>query len=173
VTAIADRMPINSVSSLSRGECEDFLFHEAALLDEWRLDEWFDLFAPEATYEVPTAGSPDDIESSGALFYVADDYARLRYRVDRLKSPAAHAEWPRSRTSRIIGNVRVLEPVGNGVQVKCTFSTYRSKNNVTDVFVGHMIYVLCRDGDALRIKAKRVMLDLNNLRPQGRVSILL
>ncbi|MDT7663767.1 MAG: p-cumate 2,3-dioxygenase subunit beta, partial [Pseudonocardiales bacterium] len=29
---------------LARIEVEDFLYREAALLDEWRLEEWLDLF---------------------------------------------------------------------------------------------------------------------------------
>jgi p-cumate 2,3-dioxygenase beta subunit len=164
---------VSSRAALTRSECEDLLYHEAALLDEWRLDEWFDLFADGATYEVPTAGASDDVKSSEALFYVADDYARLRYRVDRLKSPGAHSEWPRSDTSRIIGNVRLLGVGEGGEKVSCTFATYRSKNGITDLFVGHILYVLRRDDAGLRILSKRVMLDLNSLRPQGRVSILL
>ena len=162
-----------SASPLTRAECEDLLYHEAALLDEWRLEEWFELFAEGATYEIPTAGAKDDVSSSEALFYVADDYARLRYRVDRLNSPAAQSEWPRSDTSRIVGNVRLLGATEGGERVSCTFATYRSKNGVTDLFVGHMLYVLRREAAALRIVSKRVMLDLDSLRPQGRVSIIL
>jgi Small subunit of phenylpropionate dioxygenase len=162
-----------AASALTRAECEDFLYHEATLLDEWRLDEWFDLFAKGAIYEVPTAGADDDVSSSEALFYVADDYARLRYRIDRLKSPAAHSEWPRSDTSRIIGNVQLLGACEGGEKVRCTFATFRSKNGITDLFVGHCLYVLRKEEASIRIASKRVMLDLNSLRPQGRVSILL
>ena len=32
----------------SRAEVEDFLYHEAALLDEWRLDEWLALLTDDA-----------------------------------------------------------------------------------------------------------------------------
>jgi p-cumate 2,3-dioxygenase beta subunit len=162
-----------ALQHLSRADCEDFLYHEAALLDDWKLDEWFALFAPGSTYEVPTAGAADDISSSEALFYIADDYDRLRYRVERLKSPMAHSEWPRSDTARIIGNVRLLGEDEAGLQLRCTFVCYRSKNNVTDVFVGHCLYALCGEPGGIRIASKRVMLDVNSLRPQGRVSILL
>ncbi|MBY8824329.1 aromatic-ring-hydroxylating dioxygenase subunit beta [Sphingomonas colocasiae] len=158
---------------LSRAECEDLLYHEAALLDDWQLDEWFALFAPGATYDVPQAGAADDISSAEALFYIADDYDRLRYRVERLKSPMAHSEWPRSDTARIIGNVRVLGVNEAGVQVRCTYVCYRSKNNVTDTFIGHCLYTLIGEPGAIRIASKRVMLDVNSLRPQGRVSIIL
>lgn len=157
----------------SRSEIEDFLYHEAALLDDWRLEEWFALFAPGATYEVPTAGAKDDVSSAEALFYIADDYDRLRYRVERLNSPTAHAEWPRSDTARIIGNVRVLGIDVAGVQVRCTYVCYRSKNYVTDTFIGHCLYTLVGKPGAIQIASKRVMLDLNSLRQQGKVSIIL
>ena len=41
-----------------RGRIEDFLYLEAELLDEWKIEEWFALFAEGATYEVPPTGSP-------------------------------------------------------------------------------------------------------------------
>src|SRR5476649_314455 len=105
------------VSATTRAEVEDFLYAEATLLDEWRLDEWFALFAPGAVYEVPTAGAPDDDDSAKALFYIADDYVRLRERVARLGKREAHAEFPRSRLRRMISNVRVLSASAGQVQV--------------------------------------------------------
>src|ERR1700751_3895441 len=90
------------VATVIRAEVEAFLYAEAALLDEWRLDEWFALFPPGATYEVPPPAAPDDDDSAKALFYIADDYVRLRERVARLGKREAHAEFPRSRLRRMI-----------------------------------------------------------------------
>ena len=70
------------MSAVTRQQVEDFLFHEAALLDEWRLDEWYGLFEPGATYEVPTTDRPNE-RSDRAQFYVSDDYAGVIYRVAR------------------------------------------------------------------------------------------
>jgi p-cumate 2,3-dioxygenase subunit beta len=162
-----------SPATPKRADYEDFLYHEAALLDEWRLDEWFALFAPGGSYEVPTAGAPDDADSAASLFYIADDYERLRQRVERLKKPGAHSEWPRSDGARIISNVRILAPTEAGVAVGCTFVTYRAKGLTTDVFFGHHRYVIGAIGGQLKIVSKRTMLDMNNLRPHGRVSIIL
>lgn len=162
-----------SPTSLSRSDCEDFLFLEAQLLDEWRLDEWFALFAEGATYDVPTAGSPDDVSSSVKLFYIADDYFRLRHRVTRLKKQSAHAEWPRSQVSRIIGNVRILGNDQAGVNLRSTFVTHRCKGDVIDMYCGHHLHKLGLVDGQLRILAKRSMIDMAHLRPQGRVSIIL
>ena len=42
----------------SRQEAEDLLYKEAALLDEWRLDEWLELLTEDATYEIPPTMFP-------------------------------------------------------------------------------------------------------------------
>ncbi|KCZ58672.1 aromatic-ring-hydroxylating dioxygenase subunit beta [Hyphomonas chukchiensis] len=157
---------------LSRSEYEDFLYHEAALLDGWQLDEWFALFIEGASYEVPTAGAPDDADSAEALFYIADDYFRLGHRVKRLNSKQAHSEWPRSKTLHTVTNVRILGADADGVKVTSYFVTYRTKNNVTHTFVGRHYYVLRKIEGQVRIVSKRSMLDIDNLRPQGRVSII-
>jgi p-cumate 2,3-dioxygenase beta subunit len=163
-----------SAAQITRAEVEDFLFAEAALLDAWRLDEWLALFAEGATYEVPTAGASDDVSSVNNLFYIADDYERLKHRVRRLNKKTAHAEWPRSDGARAINNVRILDrDIAKGeIRVGCVFITYRAKNDVTETFFGHHIYVLKVDGGQIRIASKRTMLDMTSLHPQGRVSII-
>ena len=54
--------PVAAKDLVTRAEVEDFLYHEAALLDEWRLDAWQDLLADDACYYVP---SNDASASSG------------------------------------------------------------------------------------------------------------
>lgn len=162
-----------SLAKLTRADYEDFLFLEAQLLDEWRLDEWLALFADGATYDVPTAGSPDDVSSSEKLFYIADDYFRLRHRVTRLKKQSAHSEWPRSQVSRLVGNVRILGSDRDGVDLRSTFVTHRCKGDVIDMYCGHHLHKVGLIDGELRILAKRSMLDMAHLRPQGRVSIIL
>jgi len=39
--------------AFTRSEIEDFLYHEAALLDDWQLPEWLALYTADARYEVP------------------------------------------------------------------------------------------------------------------------
>ena len=64
---------------------EDFLFKEAALLDEWRLDDWVDLFTEDARYVVPTTDLPDAPgDPKRDLVFIDDDITRLRARAVRL-----------------------------------------------------------------------------------------
>lgn len=173
IEAQANAASARDALRLTRADYEDFLFHEAALLDEWRLDEWLALFAPGATYEVPAADAGEDADSSEELFYISDDYARLQHRVRRLNKSGAHAEWPRSTSVRAISNVRILERRGDETLIGSVFITYRSKNEVTDSYFGHHRHLLRHDSGGLRILSKRTLLDMNSLRPQGRVSIII
>src|SRR5437763_16484513 len=96
------------MNEIGRTGIEDFLYHEAALLDAWRLDEWLALLTDDATYRVPSNDQPES-DPKAALFTIADDMRRIRARVARLKDPHAHAESPRSRTRRLLSNVRIVE----------------------------------------------------------------
>lgn len=156
-----------------RAEIEDLLYHEAELLDTWQLKAWLALFTEDGTYYVPSTDLPRDASSDTSLFYIADDPVRLRERVVRLMKKTAHAEWPRSHTRHLVSNVRVLEDGADGIKAAAAFATWRIKHGNTDVFIGSHHYRLRRIDAQLRIVEKRVFLDLESLRPHGRVSILL
>lgn len=158
---------------VSRIEVEDLLYHEAELLDTWELHAWLALFTEDATYYVPSADLPRDASSDTSLFYIADDAVRLRERVIRLLKKTAHSEYPKSRTRHLYSNVRILSADAEEIRVAAAFVTWRIKFGTNDSFVGSNHYRLRRIDGQLRIVEKRVFLDLENLRPHGRVSILL
>lgn len=163
----------NQVQPRSRMEYEDFLYREAALLDEWKLAEWLELFAEGAVYEMPTAGRPASASSDEELFYIADNWFRLQHRVARLLKKGAHAEQPRSNVLRMISNVRVIGADELGVRICCAFTTYRSKSDKTDSYFGTHHYLLKEIGGNIRIAEKRTLLAMSSLRPHGRVSIII
>ena len=155
----------------SRAEVEDFLYQEAALLDAWKLDQWLALLTEDATYRVPSNDRPES-DPRGTLFTIADDMARVRSRVTRLKDRNAHAEFPPSRTRRIISNVRIVEK--NPLRVEANFVVYRYRSN-EDVrtYVGLYRYSLRREGGKLRIAAREAVLDAMELGSLGAVSFIL
>ena len=57
-----------NAATVTRAEVEEFLYHEAALLDAWRLDEWRTLLTDDATYRVPSNDSPDAVPLPGPRF---------------------------------------------------------------------------------------------------------
>jgi p-cumate 2,3-dioxygenase beta subunit len=154
-----------------RADVEDFLYHEAALLDEWRLDEWVELFTADGRYVVPAT---DFREGDGrdSLVLLDDDLDRIRGRVNRLKSRRAHREFPWSRTRRLITNVRIVGDHGDELEVVANFVVYRIRGDV-NTFVGRYVYRLVPKDGSFQIRLRRAELDLEALRPHGTVSILL
>ena len=154
-----------------REEVEDFLFAEAALLDEWRLEEWAALFTEDARYVVPTTDLPDG-DPRHDLVFIDDDIVRIRARVKRLQSRHAHREYPRSRTRRFISNVRARETGDGEVAVSANALVYRFRSGEGDPYVGHYEYRLKRDGGGFKISYRRAVLDQESLTGHGALSII-
>lgn len=158
--------------AISRPEVEDLLYAEAALLDEWKLEEWLELLTEDATYQVPPTDLPD-ADARTALFIIADDALRLRSRVKQLLGKSAWAENPHSRTRRIISNVRVIGSDGDKARVTANFVVYRMRYELIDTYVGRYEYTLVRRDGKLKIRERKAILDLEALRPHGKVSFIL
>lgn len=153
---------------MTRQEAEEFLYHEAALLDAWKLDEWLALLTDDARYQVPSNDAPDG-DPKSTLFLIADDMQRLRGRVARLKDPQAHAEFPHSRTRRMICNVRVD---GDIVHSNFTVHRFRRDEQVAQ-FVGlyrHRVRMI--DGQP-KIALREAILDSHELGSLGAVTFIL
>lgn len=159
-------------SSWNRAQIEDFLYAEAALLDQWKLEDWLQLFTEDGTYIVPTTDLPDG-DPKHDLVFIDDNLERLRGRVRKLGSRMSHRETPHSRTRHIVTNVRIVDTVEGDAIVEAYFAVYRFKNGTTEPYVGVYRYRLTRQGGRIMIRSRRATLDLENLRGQGAVSIIL
>jgi p-cumate 2,3-dioxygenase subunit beta len=156
-----------------RSRVEDFLYAEAALLDEWRLDDWLQLLTPDARYEVPSTDRPDGRPAT-ALMLVSDTRSMIDARVKRLNSRKAYREFPWSRTRRLVGNVRVLNALPSGeLQVTANFAVYRSRGGRTHCYAGRYVYRLVPDGETFLIAFRRAELDQETLDEHGTLSIIL
>jgi p-cumate 2,3-dioxygenase subunit beta len=159
--------------AVSRAEVEDLLYHEAELLDAWKLDDWLELLTGDATYYVPPNDKPDS-DHRFTLFTIADDMVRLRERIIRLKDPNCHAEYPPSRTRRLITNVRVIGIEGDTILAAANFSIHRyRRGGAHQEFVGRYRYRLRRQGGLLKIAERRAVLDAEELGGLGSVSFIL
>jgi p-cumate 2,3-dioxygenase subunit beta len=155
-----------------RAEVEELLFREAELLDAWKLREWLLLLTDDAHYLVPP-NDKREADHRSTLFTVADDRARIEARVNRLLDPSCHAEYPPSRTRRLIGNVRVVEDHGT-VLASANFIVHRFRRHESvRKYVGQYRYRLRREGGSLRIAERRAILDAEELGSLGSVSFIL
>ena len=163
---------------ITTAEVERFLVDEAALLDEWKLTEWLELWTDDGQYLIPSLDSPS-ADPREALFLIADDMVTLRSRVRQLLGHAAWAENPRSRTRRLVTNFRILESnAGTSTPATATvtanFAAWRFQLGTTDTYVGKYVHQLVRGpAGGLLFRERRAVLDMETLRPHGRVSFIL
>lgn len=154
-----------------RETVEDFLYQEAALLDQWRLDAWLALFTSDGRYLVPTTDLPDG-DPKKDLVFIDDDMIRLRARVERLKSRHGHREYPSSRTRRFITNIR-FKATEDSIAVTSSFLIYRFRMGESSPYVGWYEHELRRVDGVLKIQHRKAVLDMEALREHGAVSIIL
>lgn len=158
---------------LLRLRVEDFLSHEADLIDRWQLDQWLTLYTDDAHYYVP----PSDVDGDTAdpdtsLFYIMDDRQRMNERVIRLNNKQAHSEWPRSKVRHLVTNV-IAERDDNMIRTRASFMVSRAKDVTHDIFVGHYLYEIVERDESFQIQKKTCVLDMEALRPHARISIIL
>jgi p-cumate 2,3-dioxygenase beta subunit len=158
---------------VTRAEIEDLLYREAFLLDEWRMEEWLELWEEDAEYVVPTNDNPQ-ADPDNDLMYINHDYRLLKGLVVRLMSVHAHREYPWSKTRHLVTNVRVLGEDGDGlVHGDAAFMVWRFRLKERDSYVGKYDWRVRRVGDELKLVGKWVTLDAWTLAPYGAVSIIL
>jgi benzoate/toluate 1,2-dioxygenase beta subunit len=151
VSAVAAETPI------SLGEAEQFLYREARHQDDHDYDAWEALWTDDAVYWVPANG--DDIDPTKQMSIIFDNRSRIATRVRQLKSGKRHAQTPPSRVRRLISNVELLGVEENGdVRVSASFIAIESRERGTELWGGRSEYRLRRDGEDLRMSAKKVML---------------
>lgn len=147
---------------LSRQDAEDFLYREASLLDDMRLEEWLELFTDDATYWIPE--NKDDLDPKRETSILYDDRFRMGDRVWRLMHGSAHAQIPPSKTRRLISNVEVEEISEEALVLYSNFAIFECRRNEQRTFAGRYEHHLRLEGDTWRISQKKAKL-INNASP--------
>lgn len=160
-------------ADISIEEAERLIYLEAELLDEWRLDDWLKLYTDDMLYLVPSPGMPMDCSPDTSLFLINDDRFRMESRVVRLKKKTAHSEYPHSTNMHMYSNLRVAGQDAEGTQVNGVFQVSRYRDGITDIFLGRVRWRLAKQGDDILIRYKRCDLGVDELVPQGRLTIIL
>jgi benzoate/toluate 1,2-dioxygenase beta subunit len=154
VRPLRSRGPRPAPEALDLRRCEHFLLHEARLLDEGKFDDWLALFTLDAWYWVPSEPAQDNPHDTVSLIY--DDRRLLETRVRRLASPRIYSQEPRSRTSRIIGNVSIEEAVNKACTVRSKFVVVEYRRETQRLFAGTALHRLVQTDAGILIASKRV-----------------
>ena len=147
----------------------EFLYHEAALLDERRFEEWLALYTEDALYWVPQGDATDPMRAVSIAY---DDRRRLHERVLRLTSGFAYAQDPPSRTCHVVGNVRQAGESDGALQIASALIVAEVRRNTQNLYAGQVEHELVPDGDGFRIRRKVVRL-VNSDVPLGNVTFLI
>ena len=137
-------------------EAERFLLREARLLDEARFEDWLALFTEDAWYWVPV--QPDQASPHDTVSLIYDDRRLLETRIRRLASPRMYSQEPRSRTSRLVGQVTVEDAEGRAATVRSKFLMIEYRREQQRLFAGTAWHRLVQIDGAIRIAWKRVNL---------------
>ena len=130
---------------------EQFLYHEARLLDAQRYEEWLELFTDDATYWVPLEqGQKDPFETSSIIH---DDRTLLELRVKQLRHPRAHARQPLARTVHQVSNVLVQ---ADALTVNSNLTVIEFRNEKQRIYGATVEHRLRRRDDTFQIAHKRV-----------------
>ncbi len=155
--------------AVDRQQVEQFLYHEAQLMDEHRCDEWLALWTDDALYWVPS--NRDDADPKREVSLIYDDRVRLQLRVSRLKSGFAHAQEPKSRMRRLISNIVVEEADNGEIIASSNFLLAELRRGKQDLFAGRTIHRLRPDNGAFKLASKKVLL-VNNDEPIDNLTFL-
>ena len=148
--------PVGGASGIDRAPFEQFLIHEARLLDERRFRDWMELFTEDGTYWVPAVPDQNSPFDQASLFY--DDRELMKTRIDRLEHPRIHVQTPPSRTAHLVGNaiVEQADEAKGEYVVGSTVIMVEYREDRQRVFAGRQQHRLRRHGDTFRIVQKRV-----------------
>ena len=164
-------------------EVQQFLYHEATLLDQRRYHEWMDLLTDDLHYWMPlrrTVLMKDTARYETGLpneqSYFDDDKAMIKQRVAKLDTGFSWSEDPPSRTRHMVNNVQIREvkdtPDGQEVTVDVYFFCYRSRLNSkvgsdTDFWVGTRQDTLRNTGGEWKIARRHIFIDEAVLQSQN------
>lgn len=150
----------------------DFLYDEAALLDERHHHDWLALLSEDIRYLVPVRLTTGHTltTSTSKMAHMDEDMFSLRKRVQRFDTDHAWAEDPPSRTRRYVTNVRGWEgEEPDTIIARSNLLLFRSRGDVHDhdlLSCRREDTLRCED-DTFRISRREVWLDEAVVRMQN------
>lgn len=150
-----EKVNVSPRQALSKDYAEEFLYHEAMLLDARRFEEWEALFTDDGYYWVPMRVEQDNPLTEVSIFY--DDKRMIRTRIERLRHPRIHVQDPPSRTCHLVTNVRVEKLDSNdSAVVHSNILVHEYRLGEQRTFAGQSIHALKQINGVWRISRKRV-----------------
>src|SRR3954468_10704294 len=133
---------------------EQFLYHEARLLDTQQLEAWLELFTEDATYWVPLENNQKEPLETSSIIHA--DRTLLEVRVKQLRHPRAHARQPLARTVHQVGNVVELSRANGELRIGSTLTVVEFRHEKQRLYAALVEHHLRPSADTFRIAHKRI-----------------
>jgi 3-phenylpropionate/cinnamic acid dioxygenase small subunit len=147
-------------------EIEQFLAHEARLLEQHRLDEWLDLLADDVRYFMPIRETVEPARGESSLLpgrgfaLYDDDKSSLTLRAGRLRSKLTPAEMPPALVQRLITNIQAACTDNPDLyEVRSNFLVHQERRGRhTSMFIGSRDDLLRRANGSFQIARREIRL---------------
>ncbi|MEJ0018703.1 MAG: aromatic-ring-hydroxylating dioxygenase subunit beta [Acetobacteraceae bacterium] len=138
-----------------REAIEDLFADYAEAIDDGRLEAWPGFFTADGEYQIITRESHDAGLPIGILY--CDSRAMMEDRIRALRT--ANIYEPHAYR-HLLGHPRI-EPQESGFAVRSSFAVFRiaQDGDTTTFATGRYLDLVVRDGAALRLRSRRVVLD--------------
>jgi 3-phenylpropionate/cinnamic acid dioxygenase small subunit len=133
---------------------DQFLYHEARLLDTGQLEAWLALFTEDATYWVPLEKDQSSPLETSSIIH--DDRTLLELRVKQARHPRAHARLPLARTVHQVGNIQILSENSSETRTASTLQVIEFRNEKQLLYGALVEHRLRPVNGSFRIAHKRV-----------------
>ena len=157
---------------LLREEAEQFLYKEAAYLDERQFNDWIELIADDIHYHMPIRRNVkfgeqhrENTDPTHEISWFDEGKRTLSGRVRQIMTGVHWAEEPFSRIRHLVTNVRVKEVDGDEVHVDSNFFVWQNRlHDEVNLFAGKREDILRRDPETeFKIAKRTIILDQNVL----------
>ena len=106
--------------------------------------------------DVKRAGGRATLDVAACEQFLIHEARLLETRIRRLASPRIYSQEPRSRTSRMIGNVTIEEHAADACTVRSKFQLLEYRREAQRMFGGTAFHRLVRAAGGIQIAWKRV-----------------
>ena len=137
---------------------EQFLYHQADLLDRKEWERWIGLFADDGVYWMPPEPSYTTWDGTPAIF--AEDKNLMRVRMGRVLHPDAWSQRPLWGTNHVVSNVIIENESAQEIVVRSRFHMMELRRDDVRHFAGSYEHHLRKTKEGYRIKLQRV--DMTN-----------
>jgi len=134
---------------------EKFLYRQAEILDEKRLDEWLTLFADDGWYWMPAEA--EQVEGDGQPNIFWEDQGLMMMRNARNTHPRAHSQAPHNRLCHVVSNVIVESESSSGdIIARSRFHCAEYLRYEVRNFTGRYRHLLKKTDGGYKIALQRV-----------------